>query len=247
MPRNRNKMTRKTHRHQFKKQSLYKMRGCASKKLRQNTQKGGCGSCITQKGGSTSMSGPLVGSPWRENVWGWPGVDGISGNRNFLDYNNYHVDPQTQVMPHNFRNGYTGGRKLKNRKSKSRSRVGGWVYESTTSNSNDSSSNSSSTDKKKKKNKKNTEELNLNNAAKGTKNSKSRKHSKSRKNRKSRKHRKSNHKLSKLDKMGGGFIPQDLVNISSGLMFNVNSAYNALNGTAQPVNPLPFLGQINKN
>jgi len=38
----------------------------------------------------------LTGSPWGQSVSQWPGVDGISGDRNYLAYNNYQVDPQTQ-------------------------------------------------------------------------------------------------------------------------------------------------------
>jgi hypothetical protein len=40
---------------------------------------------------------------------------------------------------------------------------------------------------------------------------------------------------------GGGLIPQDLVNLGRGLSYNVNSAYNALNGYKAPVNPLPYV------
>ena len=43
---------------------------------------------------------------------------------------------------------------------------------------------------------------------------------------------------------GGGLIPQELVNIGRGFMYNVNSAYNAVNGQPSPINPLPFKGQF---
>ena len=43
---------------------------------------------------------------------------------------------------------------------------------------------------------------------------------------------------------GGGFIPQELVNIGRGFMYNVNSAYNAVNGQPAPTNPLPFKGHL---
>ncbi len=43
---------------------------------------------------------------------------------------------------------------------------------------------------------------------------------------------------------GGGFIPQDLVNLGRDMMYNVNSAYNALNGYKAPVNPLPYKDQL---
>ena len=58
---------------------------------------GGCG-CNLMAGGKTLDPQGLVGSPWTPNSQGWPGVDGISGNRNYLDYNNYKVDPQTALI-----------------------------------------------------------------------------------------------------------------------------------------------------
>lgn len=38
----------------------------------------------------------LVGQPWTPAASGWPGVDGVSGDRNYLPVNTYPVDPQTQ-------------------------------------------------------------------------------------------------------------------------------------------------------
>jgi hypothetical protein len=50
-----------------------------------------------RKGGNSGKwPDGLVGSPWTPNVNTWPGVDGISGDRNYLAYNNYKYDPQTQ-------------------------------------------------------------------------------------------------------------------------------------------------------
>jgi hypothetical protein len=43
---------------------------------------------------------------------------------------------------------------------------------------------------------------------------------------------------------GGGFIPQELVNIGRGFMYNMNTAYNAVNGQSAPINPLPFKDQF---
>ena len=162
----------KTQKRRIIKQSLYKMKGCASKKNRGSAlecvkcsklhktkqqsgwscpcechrkrgQRGGCGCSsgnIQTGGAAVSMSGPFVGSPWRPNVWGWPSVDGISGDRNYLDYNNYHVDPQTQVMPYNFRTGYSGGGVSR------RNRRGGWVYKTSTSSNDESKDNEESSD-----------------------------------------------------------------------------------------------------
>ena len=41
--------------------------------------------------------GPIVGEPWGAPVSQWPGVDGIGGNRNWLQYNNYPTDISRQM------------------------------------------------------------------------------------------------------------------------------------------------------
>jgi hypothetical protein len=52
-------------------------------------------------------------------------------------------------------------------------------------------------------------------------------------------------------KKGGGFLPQDLVNLGRDFTYNVKSVYNTLNGYNAPVNPAPFkdqlTGSINSN
>ena len=45
---------------------------------------------------------------------------------------------------------------------------------------------------------------------------------------------------------GGGLIPQDLVNLGRGFMYNIGSAYNAVNGYKAPINPLPYKDQYTK-
>jgi hypothetical protein len=55
------------------------------------------------KGGSfykppSPIPGPFVGKAWTPSVAGWPGVDGVSGNRNYLANNLYNAgDPQTMM------------------------------------------------------------------------------------------------------------------------------------------------------
>lgn len=46
---------------------------------------------------------------------------------------------------------------------------------------------------------------------------------------------------------GGGLIPQDLVNLGRNFSFNLQSAYNSLNGYQQPVNPMPYKDQLINN
>ena len=45
-------------------------------------------------------------------------------------------------------------------------------------------------------------------------------------------------------KRGGGFLPQDLVNMGRSVAYGFGSAYNALNGYPAPVDPLPFKDQF---
>lgn len=52
------------------------------------------------KGGNAGIPYPngLVGSPWTPNISGWPGVNGIPGDRNYFSQNEYKVDPQTSMV-----------------------------------------------------------------------------------------------------------------------------------------------------
>jgi hypothetical protein len=67
---------------------------------------GSCGSCSNaplMQGGSfykspSPMPGPFIGQNWSPFIKGWPGVDGISNNRNYLANNLYNAgDPQTMM------------------------------------------------------------------------------------------------------------------------------------------------------
>lgn len=63
----------------------------------------GCGKLLTgggrnkkrQKGGTWAPQG-LIGKPWTPSPSGWPGINGYS--RNYLDYNQYKMDPQTAMI-----------------------------------------------------------------------------------------------------------------------------------------------------
>ena len=68
--------------------------GCYCSECKKKRMSGG------MKGGNAGIPYPdgLVGSPWTPNISGWPGVDGIPGNRNFLAQNLYNSgDPQTSM------------------------------------------------------------------------------------------------------------------------------------------------------
>jgi len=103
------------------KQKLWHMKGCAknhsqlSKRCKScgwTSQMGGNGSCnacqLQQHGGNfykppAPIPGPFVGEPWTTKVDGWPGVNGVGADRNYLEQNLYHKDPQTMMI--------VGGRK----------------------------------------------------------------------------------------------------------------------------------------
>lgn len=53
-----------------------------------------------QKGGNPGMPYPngLAGSPWTPSTSGWPGVNGIQGDRNYIDLNTYKTDVSRQMI-----------------------------------------------------------------------------------------------------------------------------------------------------
>jgi hypothetical protein len=61
-------------------------------------QGGSCASRGLMSGGRLYQSpGPFVGQAWSPSVAGWPGVNGIGGDRNYLANNLYKADPQTMM------------------------------------------------------------------------------------------------------------------------------------------------------
>ena len=127
-----------------KKQKIYRMKGCSKKRSRCSL--GGGHKCsknckCLRRGGSDpiaplaypykinggsffktdlpSIPNPLQGQPWLPRIIGWPGVDGIDNNRNYLANNLYKVDPQTMMKI----NG--GALKRKGSSKKSRKLIGG--------------------------------------------------------------------------------------------------------------------------
>jgi len=87
----------------------------------------GCGCNKNMKGGNNSLPYPngLLGNAWTPSVTGWPGVDGISMNRNHLGYNTYANDVSRQMRDVGAAPPYTylkGGKKSKTKKNKTRSK-----------------------------------------------------------------------------------------------------------------------------
>ena len=136
MSKSKNRKTKKT-RHTRRRQSrkMGNMRGCGHRKkmsrscstcrMKMMSQKGGtCDSCkLGMQNGGTNfyrpappIPGAFIGSAWDGNVGGWPGVNGIGGDRNYLAQNKYHTDPQTMML--------LGGKKRRQNKKGTKSKKG---------------------------------------------------------------------------------------------------------------------------
>lgn len=117
------------------KQKLWNMKGCAKnhshllkrcKSCGWTSQMGGCNSCqLSQHGGNfykppAPIPGPFVGQPWTPKVDGWPGVNGVGADRNYLEYNLYHKDPQTMMV-------VNGGSRRRYKKNKRMKKGGGII------------------------------------------------------------------------------------------------------------------------
>lgn len=78
-----------------------------------------CSSCKIQKGGNNGIPYPngLVGKSWTPAVDGWPGVDGVQGNRNYLAPNTYNNDSTMQIIATGANPPFSiGGKKRRGRK-----------------------------------------------------------------------------------------------------------------------------------
>jgi len=80
----------------------------------QGNQRGGnCGCGLPAMSGGRMRGGNgtgFVGQPWSGSPSDWPGVDGISGNRNYLAQNNFPTDPQTEMISTGAQPPFLGGR-----------------------------------------------------------------------------------------------------------------------------------------
>jgi hypothetical protein len=98
---------------------------CSTCNMAVGGQKGGCcGACSTSMLGGAGNNGipypnGLAGAPWTPAISGWPGVDGVGGNRNYIALNEYKVDPQTAMKATGANPPFSiGGRKQKGLKQK---------------------------------------------------------------------------------------------------------------------------------
>jgi hypothetical protein len=120
------------------------MKGGSCGRSQQMMMKGGCGPLCAlgfmaagkrrskkgvMKGGNPGIPYPngLVGKPWTPAIGGWPGVDNISGGRNYLGGNTYDTDISRQMVSPGANPPFlTGGnRKKKSHKGKTRKQRGG--------------------------------------------------------------------------------------------------------------------------
>jgi len=75
------------------------------------------------------IPGPFVGESWDPPSSKWPGVDGMSNNRNYLAYNNYPTDPQTAMrLEGGSRSRSKRSNRRSNKRTKSRSKRGGFAF-----------------------------------------------------------------------------------------------------------------------
>jgi hypothetical protein len=76
-----------------------------------------CSLCKNSKkgGGNNGLLYPngLVGSPWQASPSGWPGVNNIVGDHNYLAQNKYDTDIQTAIIDNNNTLPLKGGKKQK--------------------------------------------------------------------------------------------------------------------------------------
>jgi hypothetical protein len=140
------KRTRKNKGGKSRKQKMYSMKGCSkSKKISGGKGCGafGCpiapytfkhkgGGCVGQcsVGGQTGgnfykppapIPGPFVGESWTPSIRGWPGVNGIGSDNNYLAQNLYdNGDPQTMMK-------LGGSKRRKNTKKKYPAVKGGGI------------------------------------------------------------------------------------------------------------------------
>jgi hypothetical protein len=76
--------------------------GCNCGLVGGRKHKQSCMCSLCKRGGSfykpaAPIPGPFIGQPWTPLVPTWPGVDGVSSNRNYLEQNMYKNDPQTMM------------------------------------------------------------------------------------------------------------------------------------------------------
>jgi hypothetical protein len=89
-----------------------------------------CSTCKMSGGsGNNGLPYPdgLVGNNWTPSVSGWPGVNGVQGDRNYLAYNDYKVDPQTATT-------YTGANppfSIGGKATRKRRQKGGYYFSNT--------------------------------------------------------------------------------------------------------------------
>jgi hypothetical protein len=78
---------------------------------------GGCGCNLFKGGRGASYPDGLVGNSWTPKASGWPGVDGVDGNRNYYNNNTYEpVDISRQMRATVASKPFWGGRRKTSKK-----------------------------------------------------------------------------------------------------------------------------------
>jgi hypothetical protein len=103
--------SRRRHLGSHRRRGSHKHRGTQRRGLRRRGHRGGRGCGNTpcpiaplsvaemnrMGGGSWSLPGPFVGQPWTPSPSGWPGADGVGGDRNYLSAAPVGLDPAYQM------------------------------------------------------------------------------------------------------------------------------------------------------
>jgi len=214
-----------------------------------NPLTGGCGGdqcSIPMKGGNNSLPYPngLLGNAWTPSISGWPGVDGISMNRNHLGYNTYTNDVSRQMRdvgpapPFTYLN---GGKKNKKSKFFNDEKNNNKIQEKIITMQNKRPGMGVN------KSYSPIEQLEtiepqimktikvLKNKTNGVKNKTN-----------GVKNKTNGVKKNKKGGTMSNFISQDFVNLGRQFQYGLGSTYNAIRGYAAPVNPLPWKDQLTK-
>lgn len=75
----------------------------------------------SMRGGAAYPNG-LLGDSWKGSTDGWPGVDGIQGNRNHLPLNEYKTDISRKMESIGAEYPFTGGKRRRNRRRNNKSK-----------------------------------------------------------------------------------------------------------------------------
>lgn len=218
---------------------------------------------LKKKSVGGGVPGPFVGSAWGAPPGQWPGVDGISHNRNFLSsYADVITnDPQQQMSMNDA--GYTtlrssvggAGRGNRANRASSASRASRASRANRANRAFVSIPVYRGPSRRRRRTRRRTRRTKRRSTRTRRRHSKKRQSKKRcvvrykrRRNGSSQRRRSSRQRQGQRQRQsrrnGGGLLPQDLAGLGEKVSYNVSSTYNALLGRPAPVNPAPFKDQL---